>query len=52
MPSVTMWVECKCVSCGHKRRVYAGEVAPGDMPECDKCYSIMVATKATSKKSP
>jgi len=37
------YVVAKCVTCGHKRKVYAGEVPDGQMPECEQCYSVMVA---------
>lgn len=39
-------VEAKCVECGTKRWIKAGEVAPGDMPACKKegCFGFMVAT--------
>ncbi len=42
----TTAVIAKCVGCGHKKEIKAGEVAPGDQPMCPKCYMPMVATKA------
>lgn len=39
-------VTAKCVTCGNTREIHAGEVRPGDMPECAKCYSVMVAVSA------
>ena len=39
----------KCISCGDKREVKAGEVPKGEMPMCDKCGSIMIAEKAELK---
>lgn len=38
------WAEAKCVDCKAKRKIYAGDVRPGDMPMCVKCGSIMVST--------
>jgi NAD-dependent SIR2 family protein deacetylase len=43
-------VIAKCISCGHKKEIEAGEVGPGDVPTCPKCYMPMVADKATVKK--
>lgn len=37
-------VEAKCISCGHKHWIGPGEVEPGGVPECPKCWDIMVAT--------
>jgi len=41
-------VIAKCVDCGKKRKVKAGEVEAGDMPMCNdpKCGGVMVAHKA------
>jgi len=38
--------EAKCIECGAKRWIRAGEVEPGDMPTCQEegCYGIMIAT--------
>jgi ribosomal protein S27E len=43
------FVIARCVTCGNKRKVFAGEVGANDMPECEKCYSIMVAEGAGSE---
>ena len=39
----------KCVGCGHKQEIKAGEVAPGDHPMCPKCFMPMVPVKAVAK---
>lgn len=39
-------VIAKCIGCGHRREIRAGEVPKGQMPECPKCYSVMVAERA------
>lgn len=39
-------VTCRCVNCGAKRDIRAGEVPKGDIPMCEKCYSPMVAESA------
>ena len=44
-------VKVKCISCGHKKDVKAGEVPKGEMPMCDKCFSIMIAVEATLKNN-
>ena len=41
----------KCISCGNKRDIGAGEVPVGEMPFCDKCGSVMIAEKAELKFS-
>ena len=41
----------KCVSCGTKKEIGVGEVAPDDVPMCDKCFMPMVAEKAVTKYS-
>jgi len=43
-------VVAKCVSCGHKKEIGAGEVGSSDVPTCPKCYMPMVADKAVIKK--
>ncbi len=43
------YVIAKCVSCGHKKKIKPGEVAEGDHPMCEKCYSPMVAERAVKK---
>jgi Zn finger protein HypA/HybF involved in hydrogenase expression len=44
-------VTAKCVECGNKRDIGPSEVPKDQMPMCDKCYGVMVAVKATAKKS-
>lgn len=39
----------KCISCGNKEEVKAGEVPTGTMPMCDKCGSIMLIEKVEIK---
>jgi len=39
-------VIAKCISCGHKREIRAGEVAKDDMPMCERCYGVMVAERS------
>lgn len=43
------YVVAQCVGCKHERKITAGEVKPGDMPMCDKCYMPMVAKSAKVK---
>ena len=42
-------VKVKCVSCGTIKEIKPGEVARNDVPMCDKCFSPMVAVKASSR---
>lgn len=42
-------VIAKCVGCGHKEKIKAGEISKGEMPTCPKCFMPMIAEKATSK---
>lgn len=44
-------VTAKCVACGKKREVRAGEVPNGDMPMCE-CGSPMVAVSAALEDAP
>lgn len=39
-------VTAKCIGCGAKRQIAAGEVLPGDHPHCEKCFMPMVAVGA------
>lgn len=39
-------VVARCVACGHRREIGAGEIAPDELPICDKCGSPMVAESA------
>jgi hypothetical protein len=41
-------VTVKCVGCGATREIGEGEIAPGETPVCEKCFSPMVATEARS----
>lgn len=36
-------VEVKCVGCGERRTVKAGEIPEGDHPICTICFNPMVA---------
>ena len=40
------YVIAKCVGCGKKRKIKAGEIPKGDHPMCDVCYMPMVAVEA------
>ena len=40
-------VTARCVFCGVRREIKAGEVAANDVPTCEKCYGPMVAERAT-----
>lgn len=42
-------VTARCISCGTRREIEAGEVPEDEMPVCKEpgCYSLMVAEKAT-----
>ncbi len=44
-----VFVLAKCVGCGNKRKIFAGEVKKGDQPMCDKCFMPMVAVSAEAK---
>ena len=44
-----IYVVAKCVTCGHRQKIYAGDVPEGQMPECEKCYSFMVAESAAAE---
>ena len=39
----------KCVNCGEKRKIKAGEIAKDEVPMCPKCFMPMVAKKAEIK---
>ena len=39
-------VVAKCVGCGKRREIKAGEIAANDMPMCEACYMPMVAERA------
>ena len=42
-------VIAKCVGCGNKKEIKAGEIEPDDVPVCDKCFMPMVAEKVIVK---
>lgn len=44
-----MKVIAKCIGCGTKREIKAGEIPKGEMPICPKCGMPMIAEKATNK---
>lgn len=37
-----MKIVAECVGCKNKREIMAGEVAPDEVPICDKCLMPMV----------
>lgn len=39
-------VTAKCVGCGHRRKIKAGEVPEGRHPTCPECHVPMVAIAA------
>lgn len=39
----------KCIGCGAKKEIRAGEIAKNEMPMCDVCFNIMIAEKALTK---
>jgi len=41
-------VTAKCIGCGEKREIKAGEIPEGEQPMCEKCFMPMVAQKATN----
>lgn len=43
-------VIAQCVACGARREIKPGEVPKGGMPTCDKCYCVMVAVEAKSRR--
>lgn len=42
-------VTARCVSCKTEREIKAGEVRPGGMPMCHRCFSVMVAVRAKGR---
>ncbi len=50
-PNKIIEVIVKCIACGNRRDIKAGEVPKGEMPMCDKCGSIMIAEKAELKSN-
>lgn len=45
-------VKVRCVACGDTRDITAGEIAPGEVPMCRRCFSPMVAVEARTERSP
>jgi len=43
------FVVAKCIGCGFKREIKAGEVPEYNIPMCSKCYMPMVAEKGIVK---
>ncbi len=45
-------VAARCIQCGARRNIRAGEVLEGEMPQCKEegCYSIMVAERAETRR--
>lgn len=39
-------VIAKCIGCGHKRKIKAGEIPKGETPMCPRCSMPMIAEKA------
>lgn len=39
-------VTARCVMCKATREIEAREVPKGEMPQCHKCFGVMVAVKA------
>ena len=39
-------VIAKCIGCGEKREIRAGEIPKGEQPCCDKCGMPMIADRA------
>lgn len=48
---VILVIVAQCVACGHRRDIQAGEVAPDELPMCDKCFSPMIAVSAAIAKA-
>ena len=44
-------VTAKCVRCGEKREIRAGEVPAGSHPMCEKCFMPMVPVEAKRERS-
>lgn len=47
---MTTKVIVKCVDCNRTREVGLGDVAPDDVPMCDRCGAPMVPTSAASEQ--
>jgi NAD-dependent SIR2 family protein deacetylase len=46
MKIVDVKVTVKCIGCGKKRDIRAGEIPAGEQPMCDECGMPMIAEKA------
>jgi hypothetical protein len=44
-------VIAKCIGCGNKREIQAGEIPENDYPCCDRCGMPMIAERAERRKS-
>lgn len=44
-------VIAKCIGCGEKRKIRAGEIPQNEQPCCDKCGMPMIAEKAKVSNS-
>jgi hypothetical protein len=42
-------VIAKCIGCGNKKHIKAGEIPKGEQPICDKCFMPMIAERAEIK---
>ena len=47
---MTIVVIAKCVGCGAKKEIHAGEIKPREVPLCDICYMPMIAEEAINKQ--
>lgn len=36
----------KCINCGERREIKAGEIPKGEQPMCKKCFMPMIAEEA------
>ncbi len=43
-------VMARCVGCGHRQEIKAGEIPKGEMPMCPNCFMPMVAESAKATK--
>jgi hypothetical protein len=44
-------VVAKCVQCGNKREIKPYEIPKDQVPMCEKCFGVMVAVKAVSRRT-
>ena len=45
-PKPTVTVRVECVQCGARKDIGPGDVEPGMVPLCDKCYGPMATISA------